>query len=118
CDGQPVVVEVAAPFRDRHRQIIEMRLVGDPKLKRGAFKLLPMADRDRAEQQACEARDKNSTGVLQFCHRALPKNCSVSRASHCSSILGNRKTTDSKRASPWAWRREREITIMYHQQRL
>ena len=32
-DGEAVVLEVAAPFRERERQIIEVRLVGDAKLQ-------------------------------------------------------------------------------------
>src|SRR5262249_42358435 len=69
CDGQSVVTEVAAPFRDRHRQIIEMRLVGDSELERGAFKLLPLADRDWAQQQACQTRGESPAVVVQFYHR-------------------------------------------------
>src|SRR5215475_5268086 len=72
CDGKSVVAEVAAPFRDRHRQIIEMRLVGDSELERGAFKLLPVdqTGRDRAEQQTCHTRGESPTVILQFCHGA------------------------------------------------
>jgi hypothetical protein len=46
-----------------------MRLVGDSELERGAFKLLPMADRDWAEQQACQTRGESPTVVVQFYHR-------------------------------------------------
>ena len=69
-DGEAVVAEMAAPLRDRHRQVIKMRLVGDAKLERGAFKLLSMRqiERDRAEQQACHSCGESTTVVLHFCH--------------------------------------------------
>ena len=41
-DGESVVAEMTSPVSYRHRQIIEMRPVGDAKLERGAFKLLRM----------------------------------------------------------------------------
>jgi len=45
-----------------------MRLIGDPKLERGAFKLLRIGEieRTRAEQQACQTRSESPTVVLQF----------------------------------------------------
>src|SRR5262245_31537834 len=72
CDGKSVVAEVAAPFHDRHRQIIEMRLVGDSELERGAFKLLSVSqtERDPAEQQVCHTRGEGPTVVVQFYHCA------------------------------------------------
>jgi hypothetical protein len=39
-DGETVVAEVTSPVGYRHRQVIEMRPVGDAKLERGEFKLL------------------------------------------------------------------------------
>src|SRR5262249_39431710 len=72
CDGKSVVAEMAAPLRDRHRQVIEMRLVGDAKLERGAFEPLPMGqiERDPAEQQGCHTRGEDPTVILQFYHGA------------------------------------------------
>src|SRR6516225_9165325 len=40
-DIEAIVAEMATPLRQRHRQIIEMRLVGDAELEREAFELLP-----------------------------------------------------------------------------
>jgi len=44
---QAVVLEVASPLRQRQRQIIEVRLVGDTKPERGPFNLF--ARRQRAK---------------------------------------------------------------------
>src|SRR5215510_240347 len=61
---------MAPPLRDGHRQIIEMRLIGDAKLERGAFKLLPSGwiQKTCAEQEACHARGEDPTVALHFCH--------------------------------------------------
>src|SRR6266567_1659645 len=61
-DGEAVVLEIAAPLRERERQIIKMRLVGDAKLERSALDLLRVSSpkRDRAQRQASHAGDQGS----------------------------------------------------------
>src|SRR5262249_50591739 len=124
CDGKSVVAEVAAPFHDRHRQIIEMRLIGDSELERGAFKLLSVGqtERDPAEQQVCHTRGEGPTVVVQFYHGATEE------LQHLPSIALFRPSWQSQNpydaksaryrltvcASPWAWPRERSCAHATH----
>ena len=65
-DGKSVGAEMSPPLRDGHRQIIEMRLIGDAKLERGAFKLLPMdwIEKSRAQHEACRTSGECPTVVV------------------------------------------------------
>ena len=82
-DGKAVVLEVAAPFRKRERQIVKVRLVGDAKLQRWTFNLLRVSSLkgDRAKRKARNTCDKSSAVVL---HDAVP----FARATACSHYWG------------------------------
>src|SRR5262249_19283653 len=68
-DGKAVIGKIAALLRNGQRQIIEMGLVGDPKLYPRAFKLLRECARGggRPKCKTRQPRGERSAAVLHLC---------------------------------------------------
>ena len=94
--GEAVILEVAAPLRERKRQIIKMRLVGDAQLERGTFNLLRTSrpEGDLAKRQASQAGDQTPAVVL---HAAAPFEKIRGKYSHYCVGLASRRSWNSSK---------------------